>query len=175
MENNTLENTYESKSLIARTYFRMKVYVAIKLAGLKKEDIILDFGCGGGWLEKKLKNFNIKGYDINPEKTFIKDYKKLKKITKIFALDVFEHIPKKDIQKIIDEFNKLNDYFELIVTIPTENFISRKMRLFVGKPEVPSEHITRYQEVLDVLKENFKLKKKVNFFTVTHIFLFEKL
>ena len=42
----------------------------------KKKDIILDFGCGGGWLEKKLKQYNIYGYDINPQKTFIKDYRK---------------------------------------------------------------------------------------------------
>ena len=71
MENNKLENTYESKNLIARTYFRWKVNVAVRLAKLKKTDVILDFGCGGGWLERKLKNYNIKGYDINPEKTFI--------------------------------------------------------------------------------------------------------
>ena len=78
IEDNKLENTYESKNLITRVYFRLKINKAIKLAGLKKEDIILDFGCGDGWLEKKLKNYKIYGYDINPEKTFIKDYKKIK-------------------------------------------------------------------------------------------------
>ena len=73
MENNLLENTYENKNLLTRTYFKQKVEAAIRLAKLKKDDIILDFGCGAGWLEERLRKFYIVGYDINPEKTFIKD------------------------------------------------------------------------------------------------------
>lgn len=171
-EDNKLENTYEHKNFIVRWYFRGKVYTAIKLADLNKEDIILDYGCGGGWLEKKLANFKIYGYDINPKKTFIKDYKKIK-ASKIFALDVFEHIPLKEIKKIINNFKKLNNKFELIVSIPTENWISRKIRKLVGKKEVPDEHITKYREILKILNENFRLIKKMNFFTITHTFLFE--
>lgn len=172
LENNKLENTYESPNLITRTYFRLKIISAINLASLNKRDIILDFGCGGGWLEKKLANFKIYGYDKNPAKTFIKDYRKIKP-TKIFALDVFEHISINEIKKIIDNLKKLNGKFELIVSIPTENWISRKVRKLVGKNEVPKEHITKYDEILKILNENFKLIKKVNIFTVTHTFLFK--
>lgn len=172
MEDNKLENTYESRNLLTKIYFRMKVNSAIKMAKLRKEDVILDFGCGGGWLEKRLKNFNIFGYDINPEKTFVKDYKKIKP-TKIFCLDVLEHVPVEEIKKIIDNFKKLNNSFQLIVSIPTGNFISRKIRKLVGKLEVPKEHITSYREILNILKRNFKLRKKVNFFTVTKNFVFE--
>ena len=174
MEDNLLKNTYENRNVITRTYFRTKVWLAIKSAHLKKSDIILDFGCGDGWLEKELQNYEIYGYDINPKKTFIKDYRKIKP-TKIFVLDVFEHIPIYEIKKIIDEFKKLNEKFILIVSAPSENFISRKIRKFVGKDEVPKEHITRYREILKILKENFKLKKRINFFTVSYIFLFEHL
>ena len=171
MEENKLEDTYESENLLTRTYFKMKVWLAIKLAKLKKSDIILDFGCGGGWLEKKLQDYKVYGYDINPKKTFVKDYREIKP-TKIFVLDVLEHIPKEEIKNIIKEFKKLNDNFEIIVSVPTENWISKKVRRFVGKEEVPREHITRYREILKSLEENFRLKKKINFFTVSHIFLF---
>ena len=172
MENNLLENTYENKNLLTRTYFRKKIDSAIKIAKLKKEDIILDFGCGAGWLEKRLKNYDIIGYDINPEKTFIKDYRTLKP-TKIFCLDVFEHIPPEEINSIIENFKKMSNNLSLIVSVPTGNLISRKVRKFVGKTEVPKEHITSYEEILKILKENFKIKKKINFFTVTKIFLLE--
>ena len=172
MEENKLETTYEDKNIITKVYFRSKVFVAIKLAGLNKEDIILDFGCGGGWLEKKLKNFKIFGYDLNPKKTFVEDYKEIKP-TKIFVLDVFEHIPRSEIKKIINNFKKMNNKFELIVSQPTENWLSRNVRKLIGKSEVPDEHITRYEEILEILNRNFNLKKKVNFFTVCHIFLFE--
>ena len=171
-EDNLLSNTYESGSLIAKIYFRWKVMTAIKLAGLKKKDIILDYGCGDGWLEHKLKNYNIYGYDLNPEKTFVKDYTKIRP-TKIFVLDVFEHIPKEEIRNIIKNFKNMGK-FELIVSQPTENWLSRKVRKLIGKSEVPDEHITRYEEIIEILKEEFKLIKKVNFFTVSHIFLFKE-
>ena len=105
-EDNLLNNTYESGSLVAKIYFRWKVMTAIKLAGLTKEDIILDYGCGDGWLEHKLKNYNIHGYDLNPDKTFVKDYTKIRP-TKIFVLDVFEHVPVKVIKEIIDNFKNM--------------------------------------------------------------------
>jgi len=171
-EDNLLSNTYESGSLIAKIYFRWKVMTAIKLAGLKKKDIILDYGCGDGWLEHKLKNYNIYGYDLNPEKTFVKDYTKIRP-TKIFVLDVFEHIPKEEIRNIIKNFKNMGK-FELIVSQPTENWLSRKVRKLIGKSEVRDEHITRYEEIIEILKEEFKLIKKVNFFTVSHIFLFKE-
>ncbi len=172
MEDNLLENTYGSRNIITKIYFRKKVNAAIRIAKLKKEDIILDFGCGAGWLEKKLKDFNIIGFDINPKKTFIKDYRNLKP-TKIFCLDVFEHISSKEIKEIIENFKKMNNHFQMIISIPTGNFLSKKVRRLVGKTEVPKEHITSYGKILDILKRNFMLKKKINFFTVTKIFLFE--
>src|SRR3989338_46303 len=171
-EDNKLENTYESKSFLVRTYFRWKINTSIWLANLKKDDVILDFGCGGGWLEKKLKGYKIFGYDQNPRKTFVKDYKKIKP-TKIFALDVFEHIPIKEVQKIVDSFKEINDKFYIIVSIPTENLISRKVRKLVGKKEIPDEHITKYKEILNLLKRNFKILKKENIFTITHTYLCE--
>ncbi len=174
MENNRLEDTYESKNFIARTYFRTKIWLAIKIAHLKKEEIILDFGCGGGWLERKLKGYKIYGYDINPDKTFIEDYRKISP-DKIFALDVFEHIPAEEIGKIIDNFKKMSRNFELVVSVPTENRISRIMRKFVGKSEVPKEHITKYPEILKILNSKLKLSKKINFFTVSYIIKFRNI
>ena len=113
----------------------------------------------------------IHGYDLNPDKTFVKDYTKIRP-TKIFVLDVFEHVPVKVIKEIIDNFKNMGN-FELIVSQPTENWLSRKVRKLIGKSEVPEEHITRYEEIIEILKREFKLIKKVNFFTVCHIFLFK--
>jgi len=172
MENNKLENTYESKNFITQTYFKTKVWLAVRIANIKRDDVILDFGCGDGWLEKKLKDYEIYGYDINPEKTFIKDYKTIVP-TKIFVLDVFEHIPEKEIIKLLNNFKRLNKKFDLIVSVPTENWLSRKVRKLVGKSEVPEEHITNHKKIFDILKSNFKLKKRINFFTVSKIFIFK--
>src|SRR3990167_8940828 len=163
-EDNKLETTYESENPLVSLYFRWKVDKAVYMARLKKEDMILDFGCGGGWLEKKLKKYNVIGYDTNPKKTQIKDYRKVKP-TKIFALDVFEHIPINETKKILANFKKMSKNFDLIVSQPTENWLSRKVRKFVGKEEVPKEHITRYEEIVKLLKETFHFKRKSSFFT----------
>ncbi|MGV8151668.1 MAG: methyltransferase domain-containing protein [Candidatus Nanoarchaeia archaeon] len=160
--------TVLSKNPIVRFFSRKKIKIALSMAHLKKEDIILDFGCGGGYLKRSNPGFNIIGYDINPLQTDIKDYKKIKP-TKIFAMDVFEHIPLKEIEKIISDFKKMSPGFNLIVAIPTENFLSRKARRLLGKPERVRDHITPLKDIVNLLNREFKLKKKTNFLTVTYI------
>ncbi len=47
------------------------------------------------------------------------------------------------------------------------------MRKFVGKPEVPKEHITNHRLIVRVLENNFKLKRCFDFFSVGKIYVFE--
>jgi len=165
-----LSATYLSKNPIVRTFSKSKVKIAIKIANLKKADLILDFGCGAGWLKNNLRKrgYNVIGYDITPQHSDIVDYGKIKP-NKIFAMDVFEHIPKEEIENIIKNFKKMNSKFELITSIPTENFISRKARKLLGKAERVKDHITPMKNILQILKKELKLIKKVNFLTVSYI------
>lgn len=165
-----LNATYLNKNPLIRLFFRTKVNIAIKIADLRKTDKILDFGCGAGWLKKELKSkgYSVIGYDKTPEQTDIKDYTKVKP-DKIFALDVFEHIPISEIKKIIKNFKKMNQNFELIISIPTENFISRKIRKLLGKSEKIKDHITSLKEILKILNSELQLTKKFNFLTVSYI------
>jgi 2-polyprenyl-3-methyl-5-hydroxy-6-metoxy-1,4-benzoquinol methylase len=168
-----LSSTYLNKNPLIRIFSRSKAKLALKIASLKKTDMILDFGCGEGWLKNNLKNqgYNVIGYDITPEHSDVKDYRKIKiKPNKIFVMDVFEHIPKEQIREIIKNFKKLNQNFELIASIPTENFVSRKARKILGKSEKVSGHITSIKEILQILKEErLILIKRINFLTVSYI------
>lgn len=169
-----ITSTYLNKNLLIRLFSRTKVVIAIRLANLKKEDVILDFGCGEGWLKNKLKNqgYNVLGYDITPSQSDIKDYTQIKP-NKIFALDVFEHIPKKQIVEIIKNFKEMNQNFQLITAIPTENLVSRKVRRLLGKDERVKDHITTIKEILEILNEELIQLKKFNFLTVSKIFVFK--
>ncbi len=170
-----LNATYFNKNPLVRVFFKAKTNLAIRMLNLKKKDSILDFGCGAGWLKNKLKKqgYNVVGFDVTPEHTDIKDYKKVK-ANKIFALDVFEHISKDKIKEIIKNFKK-NPVFDLVVAIPTENLISRKIRRLCGKKEKVPDHITSLKEIKEILKkEKLCLVKKINYFTISHLFLFRK-
>lgn len=171
-----LSSTYLNKNPIIRIFSRTKIKIALKIADLKKTDLILDFGCGGGWLKSNLKEqgYNVIGYDIIPEHSDINDYGKLKP-DKIFVMDVFEHIPKEEIKKILKNFKKMNPNFELITSIPTENWVSRKARKILGKNERVKDHITNLKEIMDILKEKLVLIKKFNFLTVSFIAKFKNI
>lgn len=168
-----LNATHMHKNPLLRWFFRTKTNLAIRLAKLKKTDLILDFGCGAGWLKKLLrkKGYHIVGYDITPEQSDVKDYTKIKP-DKIFVIDVFEHIPKEEIKRSIQNFKKMNPDFELITIIPTENWLSRKMRKLLGKNERVKDHVTNLKEILEILNSELRLVKKINFFSVSWIGVF---
>jgi len=166
---------YYNKNPLVRYFFRFKSDLAIRMAKLNKADNILDFGCGAGWLKDRLrsKGYNVIGYDITPEHSDVEDYRVLNP-TKIFSLDVFEHIPKKDLKNIINDFKNMNNNFELILAIPTENWLSRKMRRLFGKPERVPDHVTTLKEIKELLiEEKLRLVKMINYFEISHLFVFK--
>ena len=169
-----LEATYLNKKPIIRNFSKAKVNIVLKIADLKKDDEILDFGCGAGWLKNKLKNegYNIKGYDTTSEHSDIENYVELSP-NKIFVLDVFEHIPKEEILKIVRNFKKMNQNIELIIAITNENLISRKARKLLGKSERVSDHITTLNEILEILNSELTFVKKFNFLGVSYIAKFK--
>ena len=161
-------NWQENKNPLVRIFYKWKFRIAFKYADFKKDDLILDFGCERGWLKKQLLGYNVIGYDINPKETEVEDYTTLKP-TKIFAMDVFEHIKKEDIRKIIRNFKKMNPNLILVSAIPTETWFWRKSRKLLGLSENVADHITPLKDILKILNEELNLVKKINFFTISHI------
>jgi hypothetical protein len=166
-------HTVLHKNPIVRFYFRLKFNKIKRFAGIKKNDLILDFGCGDKWLKKVLKGYNVIGYDLNPKQTEVADYRTVHP-DKIFLIDVFEHIPLEGIKKILNDFKKMNPDFELITSIPTENLISRKIRRLVGKQERAPDHVTSLKEIWPLLKKEMDLVKKDNFMTIAWIAKFRR-
>jgi len=143
-----LRRTVTSRNPLVRWFTRSIMDKAVKYANLDFDDVILDFGCGGNWLKWNYP-YNITGYDIEPTYTDISDYRKLKP-NKIFALSVFEHMTPKEIEETIKSFKKMSS-FELIVHLPTDNRMTKIVRILSGKTPKTVGHIIEHGKIISIL------------------------
>lgn len=145
----------------AAIYNRWNMRTAIRLGNLKKEEgTILDFGCGVGHLKKTLNKKNIINYDIIPELSEISDYRGLKP-NKIVLISVLEHLHINEIDKLMNEFLIMNPKAELIILLPTENFISKIAMRLAGQSNAHDDHVSKYKEINKVIEKYYEPKKRV--------------
>ena len=126
-----LRETINNWNPLIRMFFRWKFRKAIEFADLIEGETILDFGCNGKYLKRLLKTKYYYGYDINEKFTELKSYKDINPDV-IFALDVLEHINKKELKKIINYF-KNNEDVRLITIIPNETWLWLLLRKILIK------------------------------------------
>ncbi len=146
------EDRYYSKNPIMNYYFNKFMNEGIKLIG--NESFILDFGCGESVLKKKLLDKKIVGYDINPELSDVKDYKKLKPDV-IFCSNVFEHLTKEKLRRTLKNFIKMKPRY--LVTIQPNEWLLFKLGGKLFRRKVYEEHILQRHEVYEEVSKYFKL------------------
>lgn len=163
-----VDKSYNSKNPLVRGYFTSIHRISIELADLKGNEKILDFGCGSKELSKRLKNTIVYNYDINPNLTEIKDYKNLKPDI-IFAVSAFEHIPKDEIEIIINNFKEMNPNAYLVVALPKCGILNKIGSILTGTYKLNKiAHVSYYKDINKLLMKQMKLIKKKNF-----IFMYE--
>ena len=168
-----LEKNYQSRIPFIRFYFNRLINTAIKLANPKKSELILDFGCGNQYLNKKLPGYKIIGYDIVPEMSDIKDYTKVKPDL-IFASMVFEHMPAEELNKTLKNFIKMSNARLLTVT-PKENIIARLLvKLIPSIKPSWKDHKLKYKQVHRIIKKYYILKKQKTVLTEAKVALWIK-
>ena len=157
MARNTTTNNYRRDYYrgFAKIYFNRIIETLIKFGDLREEPgIILDFGCGFGYLKKKLKNNNIIGYDIIPELSDLADYHNSRPV-KIVLNNVLEHLYSEEIKNLLIEFKKMNPQAVLLVCLPTENWISKIMMRLANDKNAHDDHISGYKEINKIIEEKY--------------------
>lgn len=154
----------------AKIYFNKILRILIEFGDLENEKrVILDYGCGVGHLKKMLPEANIIGYDIIPELSDIDDYKVLKPV-KIVLSGVLEHLYLDEIEHLLKDFHEMNQNAELLVFLPTENFISKVAMILAGERHAHDDHVSRYKDINSLIEKYYSVKKrKYIFFQMAQI------
>ncbi|MEK6861790.1 MAG: methyltransferase domain-containing protein [Nanoarchaeota archaeon] len=154
-------------------YFKKILDKIIKIGNLDQENgIILDFGCGHNHLKRRLDNKKVIGYDIIPDLSGIRDYRKLKPDV-IVCNNILEHFTKPEVIIKIKEFKKMNKNSRLITATPTENWLSKLGMFVTGMTNAHDDHKTKLKEINNILSEYYELLDRKNVFTLCEISLWK--
>ena len=144
----------------AKIYFNRILETIIEFGDLRKGGgLILDFGCGHGHLKKKLPGANVAGYDIIPELSEVKDYRRLIP-DRIVLSGVLEHLYADEIIALLEEFKLMNPRADLLVYLPTENWISKIAMKLAGKKNAHDDHVSGYKEINKIIEKSYYPEKR---------------
>lgn len=158
------ENYYKG---LPGIYFNRILDKVIEYGNLKQEKgVVLDFGCGLGKIKQRFKKYGIKviGYDILPDISDVKDYRTVKP-SKIVCNQVLEHLTRKEIEETMKNFIKTKAY--LIVSLPTEDILSKIGMLVTGNLNYREDHKTKYKDINKIIERYYKIIKRCYVFTMT--------
>ncbi len=143
MEEANLRRFYYSRNPVIRWYQWGRLKKAVKIAGLKGNETVLDFGCNFQALKRVLpKGCKYIGFDSVPNYSDISDYSKLKNVDVAFALFVFEHLREKEVESVLQNFKKMG-IKKLVVELPWEE--SMASRLINGLLGLEFEHVINHK------------------------------
>lgn len=167
---NTIDYHKDYYRGFSKFYFHKILETIIDFGDLKNEKrLVLDYGCGVGHLKNMLPEANVIGYDIIPELSDIKDYKVLKPI-KIVLSGVLEHMYLDEIERLFQDFQKMNPSAELLVFLPTENFVSKIAMMLAGQANAHDDHVSKYKEINSLIeKYYFPERRKYLFLKMAQI------
>ena len=157
--------TYASRNPFVRRYFRSRLAHMVQVTNSSNAKVILDIGCGKGELLKVLAgNFagsEYVGIDVGKEIYAMKKEAEVDSLQEthfvradcmhlplksacsqlVFCASVLEHLP--DVMSAASEITRTLDFGgRLVIGMPTENFLYRIARGFVGLRK-PVDHFHR--------------------------------
>jgi len=155
-------------------YFNYILKTIISIGNINQEPgLILDYGCGFSHLKQLSKNKkNIIGYDIIPKLSEVDDYRKLKP-SKIVISAVLEHLYLNEIENLLQDFLRMNPEAILLVSLPTENIISKLMMFFAGMSNAHDDHVSKYDDINGVIEKYYKPAiRKYLFFKMSQVTMY---
>ena len=138
-KNNKLTFNITKHGNISSIYFNNIFDNIIKCVELKKKNItkILDFGCGNGYLKKRLgnnKKIKVIGYDIVRELSDVQNWKSVN-FDYFVSCQVFTYFKKKKFENIIKYLRKNRFKSKVIVAITRQGWLNKLGAFILNEPE----------------------------------------
>lgn len=169
------KNTTNYETFVKRLYFLGILKKIIKFGELYlPEKIILDFGCGLGYLKQLLKNKNDKviNYDIIKELSEVSHWSD-KYFNVLVANEVFYTFDEEELTRLIFELKKFNPNLIFIVGISKQSWLNKLGSKLFNEPDSHlGTKITPKKEI-EILKQHLKVLKKTSKFGLVKIYLLE--
>ena len=134
---------------------------------------ILDFGCGNGYLKKRLgKNKKIKviGYDVVKELSDVHNWKSVN-FDYFVSCHVFTYLKRKKIENIIKYLKKNRLKSKVIVAITRQGWLDKLGAFILNEPEAHTNFNLTPKQELKILTKYMRIIKKINIFFLTDIYV----
>ncbi len=161
--------------LISGIYFNNILNNICNLIKNNKKIKVLDFGCGHGYLKKKLqknKKITVINFDIVKELSEIDDWRKVK-FDYFVANQVFVYFKKKDLNKILKDLKKKNTKVKVILTISKHGWLNKLGAFILNETEAHTNFNLTPSQELGAFTKYMKIIKKKNIFFLADIYLLE--
>ena len=161
--------------IVSGIYFNSILNNIIKLINTKRKIKVLDFGCGYGYLKKKLiKNSNIKiiNFDIIKKLSDISDGRKAK-FDYLVSTHVFMYFKKKELENLLINLKKHNNKLKLIVTISKQGLLNNIGKFILNEKNAHTGTFLNPTNELNLLKKKMNVIQKINVFFPSDIYLLE--
>ena len=161
---------------LSKIYFDAVLKRIINIGQLRNEDIsILDFGCGSGRL-KHLIGDTVINFDKRRDLSEVNTWEDLD-FNYFIANHVLYELEEFELHKLCQELQKhiLKRQIVIIIGLAKQGLLSKLGKFILRRSDAHQDTKISPSQQVEILKSYFKIKKSVNFWSLTQIILITEL
>jgi hypothetical protein len=161
---------------LSKIYFDAVLKKIINIGQLRNEGItILDFGCGNGRL-KQLIGDAVINFDKRQDLSEVNDWKDIE-FNYFIANHVLYELEESELHQLCSELKKyfLERQLVIIVGIAKQGLLSKLGKFILNRKEAHQDTKISPSQQVKILKSYFKIRKSINFWSLTQIILITEL
>lgn len=178
--------TYNSPSFIRRRTHMLRLKRSVETLNLRDTDSVLDYGAGDGYLATLLNKVSIKkitcyepmSVQYDQMKYLLSDFPNIYKadsidkisnqsFTRIFCLEVLEHLPEEQLNISLKEiYNLLDKKGKVLITVPCESGVNGFIKNVIKKT-IDKNRAYTYKDLWEIAFNKKKVERIIKHSDIT--------